>query len=63
MTREKWAVPKLTLLMRVRPSEAILAGCKASGEDGPGSLGEKCCAEPDGTGPHPCPICHGVDCS
>jgi len=44
MTTEKrpWRRPELTVLVRSRPEESVLAGCKGGGSIGPGDPGRAC---------------------
>ena len=33
--RKEWRKPELTVLVRNKPEEAVLAGCKSGGQGGP----------------------------
>ena len=61
--KKTWEKPKLTVLVRNRPEEAILNGCKGSGPSGgPGFYNYVCTASPFTVDPKseiliPCPNC------
>jgi len=40
--KKPWEKPELTVLVRSRPEEAVLTGCKTSGGGGPQALLGKC---------------------
>ncbi len=51
-----WQKPELVVLVRSRPEEAVLKGCKTSGRDGPDVIGcmssgqgRPNCKQPSGT--------------
>ncbi len=53
MKTKKWVKPKLIVLARGRPEEAVLGTCKYSGQNGPGGVNCKWTEGPncDANGP------------
>lgn len=42
-SKKEWVTPELIVLVRSKPEEAVLAGCKRSGAVGPGAtLANRC---------------------
>ncbi len=44
--KKAWRRPELVVLVRSRPEEAVLAGCKYPGVAGPGRPGVQACNHP-----------------
>ena len=63
-----WETPKLIVLVRNRPEEAVLSACKGSAHGGP-ALGQSFCAgnplsvDPKSEVLVPCPNCSGYAAS
>jgi hypothetical protein len=74
MVKNKWEHPELIILIRGRPSEAILAACnrRNDGTGGPQGTGAWCCDSSleggtyygnNSSSNRTCPACSGLDCS
>jgi len=44
--KKAWRRPELIVLLRTRPEEAVLAGCKYPGVSGPGRPSGQACVHP-----------------
>lgn len=50
MSKKKWEKPKLIVLVKGRPEEAILAGCKGGDFTGAAQVVAQCVTDIDGCG-------------
>jgi len=48
MRKKKWSTPLLTVLVKSKPEERVLVGCKGTMAGGPGDAAALCVAMPAG---------------
>ncbi|MCX6844806.1 MAG: hypothetical protein NTX53_21290 [candidate division WOR-3 bacterium] len=52
-SKKEWHKPELTVVVRGKPEEAVLGGCKTVGPSAGPTVGEQFCIYPD-----TCPLCN-----